>query len=94
MLQSAGLLIKSSVGICGIIMLLSEIIKPAVLLISFSVMLKVVGAIVQPVGEGALYSILSELSKDVEFFLAGLLTVAFMYALVIMLVVNSANSFI
>ncbi len=94
MLQSAGLLIKSSVGICGIIMLLSEIIRPTVLIISFSIMLKVVGAIVQPVGEGTLYSILSDLSKDVEFFLAGLLTVAFMYALVIMLVVNSANSFI
>ncbi len=94
MLQSAGLLIKSSVGLCGIIMLLFEIIQPIITLVAFSVILKIVGAIVQPIGENSLYKILSELSKNVEYFIAGLLTVAFMYALVIMLIINSANNFI
>ena len=94
MLTSAGLLIKSSVGLCGIVMLLGELIGPVILLASFSIILKIVGAIVQPVGENALYGMLSDLSKDVEYFIAGLLTVAFMYALVVMLIVNSANSFI
>lgn len=94
MLTSAGLLIKSSVGVCGIVMLLAEILNPVILLVSFSIILKIVGAIVQPVGENNLYGMLSDLSKDVEYFIAGLLTVAFLYALVVMLVVNSANSFI
>lgn len=94
MLQSAGLLIKSSVGLCGIILLLFEIIQPVITLVAFSIILKIVGAIVQPIGENSLYNILSELSKDIEYFIAGLLTVAFMYALVIMLIINSANSFI
>lgn len=94
MLTSAGLLIKSSVGLCGIVMLLGEIISPVILISSFSIILKIVGAIVQPVGENNLYGMLSGLSKDVEYFIAGLLTVAFMYALVVMLVVNSANTFI
>lgn len=94
MLTSAGLLIKSSVGLCGIILLLSEMIGPIITLIAFSVILKVVGAIVQPIGENNLYGLLSDLSKDIEYFIAGLLTVAFMYALVVMLIVNSANSFI
>lgn len=94
MLTSAGLLIKSSVGLCGILLLLGEIIGPVVLLTAFSVILKIVGAIVQPIGESNLYGMLSDLSKDIEYFIAGLLTVAFMYALVIMLIVNSANSFI
>lgn len=94
MLTSAGLLIKSSVGLCGIIMLLIEIAGPAVLVISFSIILKFVGAVVQPVGENNLFNMLTELSKDVDYFIAGLLTVAFMYALVVMLTVNSANSFI
>ena len=94
MLTSAGLLIKSSVGLCGLIMLLMEVIQPVILLVSFSLMLKLVGAIVQPIGEDTTFSLLSDLSKDVEYFLAGLLTVAFMYALMIMLIVNSANSFI
>lgn len=94
MLASAGLLIKSSVGLCGIVLLLSEIISPVILLLSFSFILKIVGAVIQPVGENSLYGMLSDLSKDIQYFVAGLLTVAFMYALVIMLVINSANSFI
>lgn len=94
MLTSAGLLIKSSVGLCGIILLIGEIIGPIVLLASFSIILKIVGAIVQPIGENSVYGLLSDLSKDVEFFIAGLLTVAFMYALMVMLIINSANTFI
>ena len=94
MLMSAGLLIKSSVGLCGLLMLLFEIIGPIILLASFSLILKLVGAIVQPLGEKTLFSLLSDLSKDIEYFIAGLLTVAFMYSLIIMLIINSANSFI
>ena len=94
MLTSAGLLIKSSVGLCGLLLLLFEIIGPVILLSAFSLILKFVGAIVQPIGEKALYTLLSDLSKDIEYFIAGLLTVAFMYSLIIMLVINSANSFI
>ena len=48
MLTSAGLLIKSSVGICGLVLLLFELIGPIILLASFSLILKLVGAIVQP----------------------------------------------
>lgn len=94
MLTSAGLLIKSSVGFCGIIILLFEIIQPVIVLVAFSFILKIVGAIVQPIGEKGLYDLLSDLSKDVDYFIAGLLTVAFMYTLVIMLIVNSATGFI
>ena len=94
MLTSAGLLIKSSVGICGLLLLLFEILSPVILLSAFSLILKFVGAIVQPIGEKTLFSLLSDLSKDIEYFIAGLLTVAFMYALIIMLVINSVNSFI
>ena len=94
MLMSAGLLIKSSVGLCGLMMLLFEVIGPIILLASFSLILKFVGAIVQPLGENTLFALLSDLSKDIEYFIAGLLTVAFMYSLIIMLIINSANSFI
>ncbi len=94
MLTSAGLLIKSSIGVCGLILLLIEILQPVIALAAFSLILKFVGAIVQPIGENVLYSLLSDLSKDIEYFIAGLLTVAFMYALIIMLIINSANCFI
>lgn len=94
MIVSAGSLIKSSVGLCGIIILLSEIIQPVILFAAFSLILKLVGAIVQPLGENTLYSLFSDLSNDVEYFIAGLLTAAFMYGLMIMLMINSATDFI
>ena len=45
LLTAAGLLIKNSVGLCGIIMLLMQIAGPLILLIAFSLLLKAVGAI-------------------------------------------------
>lgn len=94
MVVMAGSLVRSSVGILGIILLLSEIIQPVLLLAAFSVMLKVCGAIVQPLGEKVSFALFTDLSKDVEYLIAGILTVAFMYLLVVMLIINSANSFI
>jgi len=94
MVVMSGSLVRSSIGVLGIVLLLSEIIQPVLLLAAFSVMLKVCGAIVQPLGEKENYALFSDLSKDVEYLIAGILTVAFMYLLVVMLIINSANSFI
>ncbi len=94
MVVMAGSLVRSSVGVFGIILLLSEIIQPVLLLIAFSVLLKICGAIVQPLGEKVTCAMFSDLSKDVEFFIAGILMVAFMYLLVVMLIINSAGNFI
>lgn len=94
MIVAAGTLIRSSVGVVGIALLLMEIIQPVILLASFSLMLKITGAIVQPLGENELFSLFSDLSVDLEYIIAGLLTVAFMYALIIMLIINSATNFV
>lgn len=94
LLTAAGILIKNSVGMCGIVLFIMQIASPLILLIAFSLLLKVVGAIVQAAGENELYSLFSDLSSDTEYFIAGLLTAAFMYSLIVMLIINSANSFI
>ena len=94
LLTAAGLLIKNSVGVCGLIMLVAQIVSPLVLLIAFSLMLRIAGAIAQAAGEGEVCGLLNELSSDTQYFTAGLLTVAFMYVLMIMLTINSAVSFI
>lgn len=94
MVVAAGSVIKSSVGVFGIVLLIAEIAQPIILLVAFSLILKVVGAVVQPIGENTLYALFSDLSNDIEYFIAGLLTVSFMYALIIMLVINSATNFV
>lgn len=94
LLTAAGLLIKNSVGFIGIVLLVAQIAGPLVLLIAFSLLLKLGAAVLQAAGDKGLYSLFADLSSDVEYFVAGLLTVSFMYALTIMLVINSAGSFI
>jgi stage III sporulation protein AE len=94
MMVSAASIIKSSVGIFGLLLLVAEVIQPIILLVGFSLMLKIVGAVVQLVGENTLYGLFYDLSSDVDYFIAGLLTVCFMYGLIIMLMINSATSFI
>ena len=64
------------------------------MLASFSVMLKVTAAIAQPLGEKTLYSLFTDFSKDIEYLIAGILMVAFLYFLVVMLVINSTYAFL
>lgn len=94
MVVMSGTIVKSSLGMIGIIMLLGEIIQPISVLASFSIMLKITGAIAQPLGEKTLYSMFNDLSRDVEYLIAGILMVSFMYFLVVMLVINSGYAFI
>ena len=94
LLSASGTLIRSSVGLSGIIMLIFQVAQPIINLLSFSFMLKFTASVIQPLGDAGLYGLVFDLSQDVEYFIAGLLMVAFMYVLIIMLVINSANFFI
>lgn len=94
MIVAAGSVIKSSVGMLGIVLLIIEVAPPIILFAAFSLILKFVAAVVQPIGEGTLFSLFSDLAGDIEYFIAGLCTVAFMYALVVMLIISSATNFI
>lgn len=94
MIVAAGSVIKSSVGMLGIVLLIIEVAPPIILFAAFSLILKFVAAVVQPIGEGTLFSLFSDLASDIEYFIAGLCTVAFMYALVVMLIISSATNFI
>lgn len=94
MVVLSGSVVKSGVGMTGIVLLIGSVIEPVISLISFSIMLKISGAIAQSIGEKSSYSLFNDLSKDVEFMIAGVLTVAFMYLLTIMLIINSTYAFI
>lgn len=94
MVVLSGTVVKSAVGMTGIVLLIGEVIEPIISLISFSLMLKITGAIAQPIGEKTMYSLFSDLSKDVEYLIAGILTVSFLYLLVIMMIINSTYAFI
>ena len=94
MVVLSGAVVKSSLGMTGIVLLIGSVIEPVITLISFSLMLKISGTIAQSIGEKTSYSLYNDLSKDIEFMIAGVLTVAFMYLLTIMLIINSTYAFI
>ncbi|MGN0806091.1 MAG: hypothetical protein ACI4MC_03555 [Candidatus Coproplasma sp.] len=94
MIVLSGAVVKSSVGLTGIVLLISSVLEPVISLIAFSLMLKISGAIAQSIGEKTSFSLYNDLSKDIEFMIAGVLIVAFMYLLTIMLIINSTYAFI
>ncbi len=94
MIILSGTAVKSALGLTGIMLLLGEIINPIIMLACFSLILKVTAAIAQPLGENNLFGIFNELSKDIEYYIAGILMVSFLYFIVVMLVINTAYAFI
>lgn len=94
MIVYSGAIVKSAVGMSGVVLLVGALLQPLMAVIAFSVALKICGAIVQAIGENSIFSLLCDLSKDVEYLIAGVLVVAFMYLLTIMLVINSTYAFI
>ena len=94
MIVMSGTIVRSSVGMLGIVLLLGEVFQPIIMLASFSLMLKITGAIAQPLGEKTLFALFSDFSKDIEYLIAGILMVAFLYFLVVMLMINSTYAFL
>ncbi len=94
MIVMAGSLVRSSVGVVGICLLIAEIISPLVLAGAFSLLLKLTAAIVQPLNGSDIHGLYGDVASDMDFAVAGLLMIAFMYILVVMAMVNSVISFI
>ncbi len=94
MIVMAGSIVRSSVGLFGVMLLIGEVIRPLVVIGAFSLMLKITGAIVQPLDGGKIHTLYFDLSKDVEYVIAGILMISFMYLIVIMAIANSIQSFI
>lgn len=92
LLAAGSVLIKNSLGSCGLILLAAVIGVPLVELIAYNLFLKLSAAVVEPVGDAAVADFLSNLSGTVNFFTAGLLAVGFMYFITILLLICSSNT--
>lgn len=93
LLAAGSVLIKNSLGSCGLILLVSVIGVPLVQLIAYNLFLKLSAAVVEPVGDAAIADFLSNLSGTVNYYTAGLLAVGFMYFVTILLLICSSNTF-
>lgn len=85
-------LIKNALGSFAVFLLFGTILRPVLLFAVFQIFLRVSAAATEPVG-GKISAFLSRLAGDCGYFLAGLLSIAFLYFLSILLLVCSTGVF-
>ena len=89
---AGSILIKNSVGSCGILLLAFALAGPLIQLIVYNVFLKLSAAVVEPIGDAGIADFLSSLAGTINYFTAGILVVGFMYFVTMLLLICSSNT--
>lgn len=89
---AGSVLIKNAVGSCGIALLVIVLAAPLIQLIVCNLFFKLAAAITEPVGDSGISDFLASVSGTVNYFIAGLVSVAFMYFITMLLLICSSNS--
>ncbi len=90
---ASSVLIKNSVGLCGLIVLLATILVPVLKLVIYMFALKLASAILQPISDPKISNFISMLSKNVYLLIVLILGCAFSYVLILGMVMCTANIF-
>ena len=90
---AGGVLIKNSVGLAGLLLLLSSIIPTFVRIVVLAILLKLGSAVVEPMGMSKISNFLNQISKLMFYLVGILLAVSFMYVLTLGLIMCLANGF-
>ena len=91
LILASGVLIKNSVGLVGILIIISTILSPILEIVVFSLMLKAVSAILQPLNNNRITNFLHTTSKNITMLSTCIIVVGFMYFLSIGMCMASAN---
>lgn len=89
---AGSVLIKNAVGSCGIALLVIVLAAPLIQLIVCNLFLKLAAAVTEPVGDTGISDFLASVSGTINYFIAGLLAVAFMYFVTMLLLICSSNT--
>lgn len=89
---AGSVLIKNAVGSCGIALLIIVLAAPLIQLIVCNLFLKLAAAVTEPVGDTGISDFLSSVAGTVNYFIAGLIAVAFMYFITVLLLICSSNT--
>lgn len=91
LILASSVLIKNALGFVGILLVIATIISPIIQIALFSLMLKLVSAILQAMGEKKTSNFLTSTSKSITMLSTAIIAVGFMYLLSVGLVMTSAN---
>lgn len=91
LIMSSTLLIKNSIGLVGVLLIISTIISPLLEIVVFSLMLKLISAVLQPLGNSKISNFLSSTSKSITMLSSTVIAIGFMYLISIGLVMTTSN---
>ena len=93
LILAGGILVKNSVGVAGLLLLVSTILSPIMQILAVTFGLKLVAAIVEPATDERITSFLTSVSKNLNMLIVAIIAVAFMYFISIMLLIFTSNAF-
>lgn len=91
LILSSTVLIKNSIGIVGMLLIISTIISPILEIAVCSLMLKLMSAVLQPMGNSKISTFLSEVSKLITMLSTCIIAVGFMYLISMGLLMSASN---
>lgn len=91
---AGAVLIKNAVGVGTIILMFSILFSPLVMLIVYSLLLKLFAAVSEPLGDSKISNLLTSISKSVSLLIGLVLAISLMFFISMMLLIVSASSFI
>jgi len=84
-------LIKNAIGVGGLLILISTMLMPVIKILFFSFLLKLGSAILEPIADSRVSNFVSSVGKTIQMLIALILGVAFMYFILVALVMCSTN---
>ena len=89
---ASGVLIKNAVGVCGLFLVIAALLGPIVELLAFSLFLKLAAGVIEPFTDSRISGYLYTLAKNLNYILAGVLVVSFMYIITILLLISTGGA--
>ena len=93
LIMASSVLIKNAVGVSGLVLLLATIISPVTKVLIFSLSLKLVAGIIEPLSEKRISNFIYGVAKSLSMLVACIVGMGFMYLISVGLVMCSANIF-
>lgn len=84
-------LVKNSVGYLGVIVLISIVVFPLLKILSFSLILRLTAAVVEPSGDESVSNMLTAVADNTNLLIASVAGVSFMFFVLIMLTIGTLN---
>lgn len=91
LIMASSVLIKNAIGVGGLLILLITMLLPVIKIIVFSFLMKLGGAILEPIADSRVSNFVASMAKAIQSLVAVILGIAFMYFILIALVMCSAN---